>query len=309
MIENAYLDLVNEVLLTGETREDRTGTGTISLFGKQISFDLSNGDFPLITSKKVFFKPIVGELLFFIEGSQDERRLAEITYGTRDPERTTIWTANAQAPYWKCKAAYDGDLGRVYGVQWRHWRHAEVTIDGDQSVSHGGASTTHINAKVQVTEIDQLAEIINKIKNNPTDRRMVLTAFNVGEMNQMALPPCHMFAQFYVHNDKKLDCSVYMRSVDSALGLPFNIASYALLVHMIALVTNLTPGKLTMMMGDTHIYQNHIDGVREQLKRVPFQAPKLWLNPDIMNIDDFTMDDIKLIDYQSHGPIDFKMAV
>lgn len=283
-MEKSYLDLLDVVLMNGEQRMDRTGVGTISLFGRQIRGDLSRG-FPLLTTKKVAWKPIVGELLWFIEGSSDERRLCEITYGTRDPSRTTIWTANANADYWKPKAKFEGDLGRVYGVQWRNWTHNGKTFD-------------------------QLANIIHKLKTNPADRRMVLTAFNVGEMDQMALPPCHMFAQFHVSpTTSQLNCQVYIRSNDLFLGLPFNMASYALLVHMMAQVTDLFPGELIITIGDAHIYLNHIEQVKEQLSRDMLHAPKLKLNPAIKDIDGFSMNDIELLDYVSHPAIKADMAV
>jgi len=289
-MEYEYLDLLSEVLETGEKKIDRTGVGTLSVFGRTIRHHLSNG-FPLITSKKVAWKPVVGELLWFIEGGSDERRLAEITYGTRDPARTTIWTANANADYWKPKAQFEGDLGRVYGVQWRHWRKATPDI-------------------TNVTEIDQLANVVKSLKTNPADRRMVLTAFNAGEMDQMALPPCHMFAQFHVSQEKKeLNCVVYIRSNDLFLGLPFNMASYALFVHLLAQVTGYNPGELIINIGDAHIYLNHIDQVKEQLTREPYPLPTLSLNPDVKDIDGFTMSDIALNGYMSYDSIKAEMAV
>jgi thymidylate synthase len=217
--------------------------------------------------------------LWFIEGSGDERRLAEILHGSRDIERSTIWTGNAQAAYWTPKAKYDGDLGRVYGVQWRDWR-----------------------------GVDQLSNLIEGIKKDPNGRRHILTAWNVDELDQMALPPCHVLAQFYVSNGK-LSCHMYQRSVDVFLGLPFNIASYALLTHMIAQVCDLKVGELVISTGDTHIYSNHIEQVKEQLSREEYPLPILFLDPKIKNIDKFLMDDILLFDYQSHGTIKADMAV
>jgi thymidylate synthase len=307
-MEQAYLDLLKKVLETGEEKIDRTGVGTKSLFGEQLRFDLSKG-FPLITTKKTFFKPIIGELLWFLEGSNDERRLAEITYGTRDKERTTIWTDNAEAPYWKHKAEFPGDLGRVYGVQWRKWRSTKLSDIGDV-VHHIDGGYTVFNTKASVTEIDQIAQIIDKIKNNPADRRMILTAFNVGEMDDMALPPCHMFAQFHVNvQTKKLNCQVYIRSNDLGLGAPFNIASYAILVHLIAHVTGYDAGELKFTIGDAHIYLNHINEIKEQLTRSVLPLSKLVINPEIKDIDKFTMDDIKIENYQHHAPIKMQMAV
>ena len=283
-IEQQYLNTLRDVLHRGVERSDRTGVGTLSLFGLQLRHDLSQG-FPLLTTKKTLWKPILGELLWFIEGSSDERRLAEITYGTRDPNRTTIWTGNATAPYWKDKARFEGDLGRVYGVQWRKWKGANGNID-------------------------QLQNIIDTIRTNPTDRRMVLTAFNVGELDQMALPPCHMFCQFYVDTKtNKLSCQMYMRSADLFLGVPFNIASYAALTHMVAKVTNLDVGNLNIVLGDAHIYLNHVDQVREQLTRAPREFPTLRINRSTINIDHFIMDDFELIGYNPHPAISAPMAV
>ena len=273
-----YHDLLEDILNNGEVKDDRTGVGTISVFGRQLRFDLTAG-FPAVTTKKLAWKSVVSELLWFIEGSGDERRLAEILYGSRDTERSTIWTGNAQAAYWTPKARYDGDLGRVYGVQWRDWR-----------------------------GVDQLSNLIEGIKKNPNGRRHILTAWNVDELDQMALPPCHVLAQFYVSNGK-LSCHMYQRSVDVFLGLPFNIASYALLTHMIAQVCDLKVGELIISTGDTHIYSNHIEQVKEQLSREEYPLPLLFLTPDIKSIDKFSMDAILLFDYQSHGTIKADMAV
>ena len=273
-----YHDLLEDILNNGERKDDRTGVGTISVFGRQLRFDLSKG-FPAITTKKLAWKSVVSELLWFIEGTGDERRLAEILYGSRDTERSTIWTGNAQAAYWTPKARYDGDLGRVYGVQWRDWR-----------------------------GVDQLANLIEGIKKDPNGRRHIITAWNVDELEQMALPPCHVLAQFYVSNSK-LSCHMYQRSVDVFLGLPFNIASYALLTHMIAQVCDLKVGELIISTGDTHIYSNHVEQVNEQLSREEYPLPALFLNPEIKDIDKFSMDDILLFDYQSHGTIKAEMAV
>jgi thymidylate synthase len=309
-MEKEYLSLLNRVLLNGEQRDDRTGVGTISLFGEQIRCDLSKG-FPLLTTKKMAWKAIVGELLWFLKGSSDERELAEITHGTREGV-TTIWTPNALAPYWKDKARFPGDLGRVYGVQWRKWRSYDVQMYNDYLASPEGSDTLYTGATVAVREHDQIKKIIETIKTNPTDRRMILTAFNVGEIDNMALPPCHMFAQFYVSTkgmQKRLSCQVYIRSNDLFLGLPFNIASYALLTHMIAHVTNLHMGELIITIGDAHIYKNHVQQVKEQLTRSILASPVVVLNRDIKDIDSFSMKDIMLIDYTSHGPLQAPMAV
>lgn len=293
-----YHDILRQVLNDGIDREDRTGVGTRSLFGLQMRFDLQEG-FPAVTTKKLAWKAVVSELLWFIEGSGDERRLAEI-----NSSPTTIWTANAEAEYWKPKAKFEGDLGRVYGVQWRHWRkYDEMLVMGDAHNKDG-----YKRIAVDRGEIDQLAGLIEGIKNDPNGRRHILTAWNVAELDQMALPPCHCFAQFFVHNGK-LSCQMYQRSADLFLGVPFNIASYALLTHMIAQVCDLNVGELIMTFGDAHIYKNHFDQVNEQLVREPYTLPTLWLNPNIKNIDDFRMENIDLDDYVSHGTIKAPMAV
>lgn len=308
--EDELLDLYDYILKRGEDRMDRTGVGTRAVFGQRLQIDLKRG-FPILTTKKMGFKSILAEILWFVEGSGDERRLAEILHGTRDAEKRTIWTDNAEAAYWTPKAAYPGDLGRVYGVQWRHWRSHTVLSAGDH-LGHSGEPDGALlfDAKVLVKEVDQLKQVINTIKTNPTDRRMVLTAWNPGELHQMALPPCHMFAQFYVNVEKQeLSCQMYQRSVDAALGLPYNISSYALLTHMIAHVTGLGVGELVMCLGDTHIYLNHIDQVKEQLERERFDLPSLKFTRQVPNIDDFKMEDFELVGYQSHPAIKMPMAV
>ena len=278
-----YLNALKYVLEKGTDRKDRTGVGTRAVFGMQLRFNTQDG-FPAITTKKLAWKSVVSELLWFIEGSDDERRLAEILHGTRDKEKTTIWTDNANADYWKPKAKFEGDLGRVYGVQWRKWKSPEGK------------------------EIDQLANAIRMIKEDPTSRRIIVSAWNPGELDKMALPPCHAFFQFFVA-DGKLSLQMYQRSCDMFLGVPFNIASYSLLLHMMAQVTNLNPGEFVHTLGDSHIYHNHFEQVKEQLTRKPFPLPTLSLNPEIKNIDDFSMDDINLENYQYHPPIKAEMAV
>lgn len=295
-----YHELLKDILTNGVRSEDRTGVGTLSVFGRQLRFDLQK-EFPAITTKKLAWRAVVGELLWFIEGSGDERRLAEITHGTKDGT-VTIWTPNAMAPYWKNKSQYEGDLGRVYGVQWRTWRkYKEVK---DMGPAHGGGTRIATDRY----DIDQLQELIDGIKRDPYSRRHILTAWNPAELEQMALPPCHILSQFWVR-DRKLSCHMYQRSQDVFLGAPFNYASYALLTHMIAQVCDLGVNELIVSTGDTHIYTNHIDQVREQLSRESFPAPKLSLNSEIRDINKFTMNDINLIDYQSHGSIKAIMAV
>ena len=297
-----YHDLLTDILENGESKDDRTGVGTISVFGRQLRFDLREG-FPAVTTKKLAWKACVGELLWFIEGSSDERRLAEITHG--DPDgKVTIWTPNALAPYWKPKATFEGDLGRVYGVQWRDWithiPEGEPDIDDDYGKTYFDPVYKHI---------DQLANLIEGLKTDPNGRRHILSAWNVGELDQMALPPCHVMSQFYVNKKKELSCHMYQRSVDVFLGLPFNIASYALLTHLIAQVCDLKIGELVISTGDTHIYTNHIEQVNEQLSRESYPNPTLSLNKEIKDIDKFTMSDIVLNDYKSHGTIKAEMAV
>jgi thymidylate synthase len=284
---------LQDILETGEMRDDRTGVGTLSVFGRQLRFDLNRG-FPAVTTKKLAWRAVKGELLWFLEGSGNERRLAEITHGDSDG-KVTIWTPNAMSSDWKPNAKSEGDLGRIYGVQWRTWATDRVRWTS--------------SSESEPIVIDQIAELVNGLKTNPTSRRHILSAWNVGELDKMALPPCHVLAQFYVSKDGKLSCHMYQRSVDVFLGLPFNIASYALLTHMIAHVCDLGVGELVISTGDTHIYLDHQDQVREQLERKTMDLPELWLNPEIKNIDDFKMDDIQLVGYQSHGTIKAKMAV
>ena len=273
-----YLDALQHVLTHGESRDDRTGVGTISTFGLQMRYDLRQG-FPAVTTKKLAFRSCAAELLWFLEGSNDERRLAEITHGTREGV-TTIWTPNSLAPYWQPRAKFTGDVGRIYGVQWRDF---------------GG--------------IDQIAELIQGIKQDPLSRRHILTAWNPPEIDDMVLPPCHVMAQFYVTRDWRLSCQMYQRSADMFLGVPFNIASYSLLTHMIAQVCDLGVGEFIHCIGDAHIYTNHLNQVQEQLSRSPLPLPKLYLNPGVNDIFQFTLEDISLENYEHHGPIVAAMAV
>ncbi len=296
-----YLDALRYVLDHGVTKGDRTGTGTISVFGMQHRYDLSKS-FPAVTTKKLAWKACVGELLWMIEGSGDERRLAEITYGTREGV-VTIWTPNALAPYWKPKAEFEGDLGRVYGVQWRDWITHTPDNEPDIDDDYG---KTWLNPVYK--RLDQLLMLIEGIKKDPNGRRHIITAWNPGQLERMALPPCHCFAQFYVAHGK-LSCQMYQRSCDMFLGVPFNIASYALFTHMIAQVCDLEVGEFVHTLGDAHIYLNHIDQVKEQLQREPMPAPSLELNTSIKDITKFTMADIKLINYVSHEAIKARMSV
>lgn len=270
-----YLKALKYILENGDDRIDRTGVGTRAVFGMQLRFNMDDG-FPAMTTKKLAFGSVKAELLWFVKGSSDVGKLQKLG--------SHIWDANAEAPYWKPKARFPGDLGRVYGVQWRHWRSPD-----------GG-------------EVDQLANVIQTIKKDPYNRRMIVSAWNAGELPLMALPPCHVMFQFFVSRGR-LSLQMYQRSCDMFLGVPFNIASYSLLLHMVAQVTGLRPGEFVHTLGDTHIYKNHFKQVREQLKRKPYPLPKLRLNPEVGNIDDFTMEDIELVDYKYHPPIKAPMAV
>lgn len=258
-----YLDLLRDILENGVDKMDRTGVGTRSVFGRQMRFDLNEG-FPLLTTKKMHLKSIIYELLWFIRGDTNVRYLQE--HGVR------IWNEWADE---------NGDLGPVYGAQWRNW-------NGDG--------------------IDQLAEVIETLKRNPNDRRMIVSAWNPSQLKAMHLPPCHMMFQFYVANGK-LSCMLYQRSCDMFLGVPFNIASYALLTMMIAQVCGLKLGEFVHTFGDTHIYHNHFEQVKEQLKRVPLALPQMKINPDIKDINDFKFEDFELQNYQSYPPIKAQVAV
>ena len=284
-----YHELIKHILDNGVTKSDRTGTGTISVFGTQLRFDLSKG-FPLMTTKFVPFKSVLSELLWFLEGSTDERRLAEIYYGKHREEligKQTIWTANADKQ--GVDLGYHNSdiikiLGPVYGYQWRH---------------------------MYVTKhIDQIAQVIEQIKSNPDSRRHLVSAWNVADLDAMALPPCHYAFQFYV-NEGKLSCMFNMRSIDTLLGLPFNIASYALLTMMIAQVCDLEPGEVIFTGGDTHIYLNHLEQVNELLSRdiSTYSLPTVTLDPSIKSIDDFRMEHFTLSNYQSYPAIKAVMAV
>jgi thymidylate synthase len=290
--DKVYLNALKDILEHGDDRPDRTGVGTRGIFGLQMRFDLTQG-FPAITTKKLAWRACVSELLWFIEGSGDEYRLREILHGSRYSEKKTIWTDNATAPYWVQKRLqrHPGDLGRVYGVQWRRWRKPLIRVN-----------------KVVLQNHDQLLELIAGIKEDPYSRRHIISAWNPGEIEFMALPPCHMMAQFYVNNGK-LSCQMYQRSADMFLGVPFNIASYALFTHMLAQVCNLEVGDLIITIGDAHIYNNHFDQVKEQLTREPLPLATLKLNPDISVITDFEMEDIVLEGYTSHDAIKAPMAV
>lgn len=294
--EDAYHKLMQYILDNGVRKEDRTGTGTLSVFGYQMRFDLSKG-FPLITTKKMFTKGIIAELLWFLEGSTDERRLAEIQYGKPREElvgKNTIWTANADSQG-KSLGYTNTDtikeLGPVYGKQWRDC-----------------LGTKLVDGVLAGTRVDQIAQVIESIKTNPDSRRHILSAWNVAEIDEMALPPCHTMFQFYVA-DGKLSCQLYQRSADVFLGVPYNIASYALLTMMIAQVCDLEVGDFVHTFGDAHIYSNHIEQVNLQLSREPLKLPIMELDKSIKSIDNFTMESFTLKDYKHYDAIKAEMAV
>ena len=261
-----YLDLLDHVLKNGYEKPDRTGTGTMSVFGYQMRFDLQEG-FPLLTTKKLHLRSILHELLWFLKGSTNVQYLRE--------NGVTIWDEWAKP---------DGELGPVYGYQWRSW------------------------PKPDGTHVDQIACVVESIKKNPDSRRHIVSAWNVGEIDKMALPPCHLLFQFYVAGDK-LSCQMYQRSCDIFLGVPFNIASYALLTLMMAQVTGLKPGEFIHTLGDAHIYLNHLEQVKLQLTRTPFPLPKMIINPETKDILSFSFSDFRLQDYQSHPHIKGQISV
>ncbi|EGL99442.1 thymidylate synthase [Ligilactobacillus salivarius] len=316
IVEEPYLQLIRDILEKGHEKSDRTGTGTKSLFGYQMRFNLAEG-FPLLTTKKVPFGLIKSELLWFLRGDTNIRFLLEhnnhiwdewafknwvqsdeyhgpdmTNFGLRAQEDDNFNKVYQDEKKKFCQKIVEdqefankfGNLGDVYGAQWRHWQ----TRNGET--------------------IDQIKDVIETIKNNPDSRRMIVTAWNPEDVPLSALPPCHTLFQFYV-NDGKLSCQLYQRSADVFLGVPFNIASYALLTHMIARETRLEVGEFVHTLGDAHIYLNHLDQVNEQLERSPYDAPKLWLNPEKKNIMDFEMKDIKVKNYRSHSAIKAPVAV
>jgi len=261
-----YLDLLQLILDRGAAKTDRTGTGTLSIFGHQMRFDLSEG-FPLVTTKKLHLRSIIHELLWFLKGETNIAYLKE--------NKVRIWDEWANE---------NGDLGPVYGHQWRHWPTA------------GGG------------EVDQIAQVIEQIKKNPDSRRLIVSAWNVSQIEQMALPPCHLLFQFYVA-DGRLSCQLYQRSADVFLGVPFNIASYALLTLMVAQVTGLEPGDFVHTFGDAHLYSNHLDQARLQLSREPRPLPTMKLNPAVRSIFDFKFEDFELLNYDPHPHIAAPVAV
>ncbi len=287
-----YHDQLHQILTKGDIRKDRTGVGTKSIFGMQARYDLRSG-FPAVTTKRLAWRAVVAELLWFLEGSTDERRLAEIQYGTRDPAKQTIWTANALNQAVALGYPVNDDyrqLGPIYGKQWRDWG-SDMYRGGDHC--------------------DQITSLIKSIKHQPDSRRHILTAWNVGDVPDMALPPCHLLVQFYVSNSNQLSCQLYQRSADMFLGVPFNIASYSLLTHIIAQLTGLEVGEFVHTLGDAHVYLNHVDQVHEQLGRQERNLPELEM-PKFKTLDDVlksTVDDFKLVGYDPHPTIRAEMAV
>lgn len=262
----AYLDLLSKILAEGAEKTDRTGTGTKSIFGHQMRFDLSAG-FPCVTTKKLHLKSIIYELLWFLKGETNVQYLKD--------NGVSIWNEWADA---------EGELGPVYGRQWRSWQ----TCDGEA--------------------IDQIEQVISQIQSNPDSRRLIVSAWNVGDVPNMALPPCHLLFQFYVA-DNRLSCQLYQRSADVFLGVPFNIASYALLTMMVAQVTGLGLGDFVHTLGDAHLYRNHFDQAKLQLEREPRPLPSMDINPDVKSIFDFQFDDFKLLDYNPHPHISAPVAI
>jgi thymidylate synthase len=317
--EHQYLNLIQNIIEKGEKRADRTGTGTVSIFAPpQLRFSLEDDIFPLLTTKRVFFRAVAEELLWFIKADTNSKHLSE--------KGIKIWDGNGSREYLDSiglSHREEGDLGPVYGFQWRHF----------------GAE--YVNCKTDYTGkgVDQLQQVIDKIKNNPTDRRIILSAWNpagkdingcevvysidvankriwhIIDIPIMALPPCHAFCQFYVSTPTpeqpipKLSCLLYQRSCDMGLGIPFNIASYALLTRLIAHVTGLLPGEFIHTMGDAHVYVDHIETLKEQIKREPRAFPKLTIKREVSNINDFNFEDLVLEDYKPHGKLDMKMSV
>ena len=286
-MELQYINLIKHILENGISKDDRTGVGTLSIFSYNMTFNLRES-FPLLTTKKVYWKGVVEELLWFISGSTDSNVLKE--KGVR------IWEGNSSREFLDSRGLshYDqGDIGAGYGFQWRHF----------------GAKYTNMYDSYEGQGVDQLKDVIYKIKNTPDDRRIIMSAWNPTDLDKMALPPCHIFVQFWVDTNKKeLHSQMYQRSCDVGLGVPFNIASYALLTCIIAKLCNLTPGDFHYCMGDTHIYKNHIDAMKLQITREPYDFPKIKIK-DITDIDNIKFDDIELIDYKYYENIKMNMAV
>lgn len=285
--EQQYLDIVKDIIENGVLRGDRTGTGTVSKFGVQMRFNLRNGVFPLLTTKKVFWRGVAEELIWFVKGCTNGKELSD--------KGIHIWDGNGSREFLDSRGLHhreEGDLGPVYGFQWRHF----------------GAEYKDMHTDYSQAGVDQLKECIQKIMKSPEDRRLIVTAWNPSDLDKMALPPCHMFFQFYVANEE-LSCQMYQRSADMGLGVPFNIASYSLLTAMVAQVCGLKPGDFVHTIGDAHVYVNHVEALKEQLKRVPRPFPQIKINPDVMDIDAFQYSDFTIEGYNPDSTIKMKMAV
>lgn len=285
--EDNYLNLIRKIIEQGTIRENRTGIKTYSLFGEKLEFDISRS-IPFMTTKKLAWKTMLRELLWFISGDTNNKTLQE--------QNVHIWDGNSTREYLDSLGLTDrleGDLGPVYGFQWRHF----------------GANYINCNTNYDGKGIDQLTEVVRLIKNEPTSRRIILSAWNPQAQPQMALPPCHVMAQWYVRDGQYLDCQLYQRSCDVALGVPFNIASYSVLTYALAHICDLSPGKYIQILGDAHIYENHVPAVKEQLERTPYHFPQLTFARKIKNIDDFKESDFILENYKSHPPIKMDMAI
>lgn len=299
--EHAYLQLLDEIIQKGTFKgAERTGVGAWSLFGRSLRFDLRNGRLPMLTTKKVYFKGVAKELLWFLKG--DCTRTDALVQ-----DNVHIWDLNSTRAYLDARGLTEyaeGELGPVYGYQWRHWGKPYSNKESNNKGSEKGSEKG----------FDQIQRIIDTIRNDPDDRRMILSAWNVSDLDRMALPPCHMFAQFYVrteNNKKYLSCAMYQRSADMFLGVPFNITSYALLTHMIAHVTDCEPDELVMFFGDTHVYANHLEQVKTQLERSDqgYPFPTLRIVTETNDIDQITYADLKVESYQCHDTIQAPMAV
>lgn len=287
--ELQYLDLIRKILAEGDVRHDRTGTGTKAIFGAQMRFSLANHALPLLTTKRVFYRGVLEELLWFIRGDTNAQHL--------QAKGIKIWDGNSTREYLDSRgltANAAGDLGPVYGFQWRHFGAQYV----DFSTDYSGQG------------VDQLQQVIDTLRSNPTDRRIIMSAWNPADLGRMALPPCHMFCQFFVAGGR-LSCQMYQRSCDVGLGVPFNIASYSLLTIMIAWVCNLEPGEFIHVMGDTHVYLNHVEALTVQLERAPRAFPTLRIRPGTQreSIDAFCFEDFELSGYTPHDRLEMKMAV
>ena len=285
--EYQYLNLINNILINGYPKSDRTGIGTLSLFGTKLVFNLQNNTIPLLTTKKIYWRGVVEELLWFIRGSTNSKELEE--------KNINIWKGNSTKEFLKSRNLghlHEGDIGAGYGFQWRHF----------------GAEYIDCNTDYKGMGVDQLENCINLIKNNPKSRRIILSSWNAKDLDKMCLPPCHCLVQFYVEN-RKLSCQMYQRSADIGLGVPFNIASYSLLTHIIAHICDLRVDKFIHIMGDTHIYLNHTKALEEQVKNIPKEFPKLKIVRKVKNIEDFKYEDFELINYKPMPSIKMKMAI